>query len=235
MADDNTTDVKTTTSSTDTKTQPVQIKTTSETPKATVETSAKQADVKASTTTVKTDTKVDTTVKTESKVETVVAPVVPKAEVPASVAASLNTPSTTQIINPQTTRSASIVAELLADYKNILNQKIVSAKQHQDAAKLLGTVITQLYASPTNLVFAEVWNFFSDTTNKNTFLRESAALGGVDVLAMSLRSRVELVYTLFRKAVQGVDVSTLNQDTLNNLVRLPQLIAYLSNKVNVKL
>ena len=102
------------------------------------------------------------------------------------------------------------------------------------AAKTLGSVIVRMLNTPTNDMMTAMWGFFVE--HKNDILQESAALQGIEALDTTTRMRVELTYTLFRQAVNGVDVGNpknVNMAFVQSRLKCPQLIPFLQAKANV--
>lgn len=105
---------------------------------------------------------------------------------------------------PSISQEANIVTELLTRYKTYLSTNNPSTTTFKNAAMTFANVVERILRTPTQDVMLAVWNFFVD--NKNGVLLENTALQGVDSLAVQTRFRAEIVYTLFRLSVTGVDI-----------------------------
>lgn len=144
--------------------------------------------------------------------------------VPASVAAAA---AATPI-----TRQLSAIEELLGTYKDILSKPVLVASNFGEAAKIFASVMQRVLVDPAPATIDLILGFFKE--HGATFLQESVALSGMEMVAKELRGRAELAYVVFRKAAAGIDVSNprnVNQDSLANYLRCPKLIAYLAAKV----
>lgn len=139
----------------------------------------------------------------------------------------------------QTTRSAVtqeelIIPELLDEYKKYLLTKNASPLAFQKAAKILANVVTRIVKTPAPSVLTIVWDFF--VSNNDGILNELTALQGIDVLEPQVRFLTEIVYTLFRRASQGVDVGNnnkFNPDVIRARLKSPDIIIFLSEKAKV--
>lgn len=128
-------------------------------------------------------------------------------------------------------RHVAILEELLAGFKTSLSAKIVTDAMREAAARNLSNVMIRILKDPVNVYMDVVWNFF--VANAKGVLQESAALSGVACLPAEERSRMELAYMLFRKAVRGIDVgnaANVNKAVLTNILKCPKLVVYLSTK-----
>jgi hypothetical protein len=129
-------------------------------------------------------------------------------------------------------RALSVVKELLGEYERIMSATVQTTKSAEAAANNLCGVLIRALDSHTPELLDTVWEFF--VKHAEGILVENRALIGFESLAVGIRQRVELAYTLFRKAVKGIDITNakvINQSTLKNSVKSPGLINYLANKV----
>jgi len=128
-------------------------------------------------------------------------------------------------------QSVSILIERLDAYKTIMTGQSVSDSGFKAAALDLANVVQRVLREPTEEILNTVWDFF--VANKDGVCQESIALQGINVLDPQTRFRVEIVYTLFRKAVNGVDVSDkklVNTDLVRSRLNCPSLFVFLQQK-----
>ena len=140
----------------------------------------------------------------------------------------------TSIQATQAKKHLDTLNELLQTYHSQLSVKPGTTRSFQVAAKTLGSVIVRMLNTPTNDMMTAMWGFFVE--HKNDILQESAALQGIEALDTTTRMRVELTYTLFRQAVNGVDVGNpkkVNMAIVQSRLKCPQLIPFLQAKANV--
>lgn len=166
-------------------------------------------------------------------------PAVPTTQTPAAVSTQ-PAPKIPPVV-PHTQRptatpdqEAQIVAELLVSYKRFLSTPNATPVSFKNAAKTFSNITQRLLKSPTPAVLLEVWNFF--VANKSGILQESCALQGVDSLDVQSRFRMELVYTLFRMAVNGVDVgdpTKVSATVIQTRLKCSALIVFLQDQAKV--
>jgi hypothetical protein len=127
-----------------------------------------------------------------------------------------------------------LVTEQLANYNKWLTVPVATTKSYQAAAKSLANVVARMLANPAPSLFTVVWNFF--VAHKTDILAEGMALRGVEVLDTSTRFKVEIVYTLFRQAVQGKNVGnpkTTNMSIVQSRLKCPTLVTFLVAKAQM--
>jgi hypothetical protein len=135
---------------------------------------------------------------------------------------------------PELSPAAAAVKEQLSKYKTFLSTETYTTAGSQHAAKTFANVAARMLQTPTDEVFGIVWDFFVD--NQDGVLMEIRALQGVEVLDHQTRFRLELIYTIFRKAAAGVDIGNsqlVRTDILQQQLRCPQLVLFLQNKASV--
>jgi hypothetical protein len=128
-------------------------------------------------------------------------------------------------------KHVAITHEMLETYKKYMSQQVGTIKTFQAAATTLSSIITRMLANPNPELMNVVWDFFVE--HKTGILLESTALRGVDVLDPSTRFKTEIVYTLFRHAVNGIDVGDsklIDLQTVQSRLKCPPLIPFLQDK-----
>ena len=124
-----------------------------------------------------------------------------------------------------------IVGELLDSYKTILLTRGATPTMIKTASATFANVMARALRDRGDEVFGVIWKFFVD--NKDTVCQESVALQGVDSLDNPTRFKVEIFYTLFRKAVLGVDVTNpklVSIDLVRSRLNCPPLLTYLQKR-----
>lgn len=170
----------------------------------------------------------------EAAPPTFVAPAAPQ-EAPQQPQESPLTPtstvSTAAPAAPQPRAEVAIVAERLANYKAILMSRGNTEPKLKIAASELASVVRQILADPSDDVLTVVWTFFIE--NADGVCQDMVALQGTNQLDVQMRFKVDLVYTLFRKAVTGLDVSNpkvVQADLVRSRLNCPGLLLYLQRK-----
>ena len=150
----------------------------------------------------------------------------------AAVVPPVVTPPAPVVVAPAPdAQEKAVVVELLATYKTYLTTRNANAVAFQNAAKTLANIVARILRTPTDNVLNVVWDFF--VANKNGILQEGCALQGIEVLDPQTRFRTEIVYTLFRLAVNGVNVGdskTINLQTVQSRLKSQALILFLQKK-----
>ena len=157
------------------------------------------------------------------------APVVEPVSTEAPVVEPAPAPTTAPV-----SQAVSILVELLDNYRGYLTRRSGAKADFSDAAKTLGNIVARLLATPTPEVFQVVWDFF--VAHKNDVMQEGAALQGIAALDMQTRFRTEIVYTLFRHAVNGVDIgdaSKIRPDILQSRLKCAPLVMFLQEQARI--
>ena len=135
------------------------------------------------------------------------------------------------VITPVVSLAASAISELLISYKGYLSNRTTSRTGFQNAALTLSNIVDRILATPTTEVFTVMWDFF--VANKTGVLSESIALQGIDVLNKAPRFRTEIIYTLFRMAVNGKnvgDAAKINTAMIQSRLKCSALILFLQDQ-----